>query len=305
MRWLALRFMASDILKIPHLAILPGYNCNFRCAHCGVIGERKSSLSKNEISLLSETINKCRFSSVSFVGGEPTLYISVINQVLAVMKDLGKTEISITTNGAFGESEASGYVVLSAFKKLDRVQLSYDRYHERFLPFENIQHVFKSCLELGIEFSVVLTIQSPMDLVLISKLRKAGEFPIGVQKVLPFGNAKKNRIDYAHPEFDKSVLASACPNRGKISYLCGRGFSLCDVLPFSGLPLKRREQCFFPTADALIKNGVTRRMYSSRFSALLRKSGIPVSSLLPRHSSPCVLCEAILLSRPTGAGKGR
>jgi hypothetical protein len=154
------------------------------------------------------------------------------------------------------------------------------------------------------KFSVVLTIQSPMDLVLVSKLRTVGNFPIGIQKVLPFGNANKNGIDYAHTSFDKSVLASFCPNRGKIAYSCGQGFSLCDVLVSSSVFGKNKKGWFYSTLEGLTKSRFSWIMASCKFSDLLRKYKIPVSKLLPKHSSPCTLCEMVFLSRDTGKLKG-
>lgn len=287
--------------KISQLVILTGYNCGFKCAHCGVSGDRRLHLSGKETALLHGTINRYKFRTVSFVGGEPTLYIPEINSVIAGIKDTSSTEIYITSNGSFAGTAAAAAATLSSFSKLDRVQLSYDKYHAEFLPFNNVGHVYRSCRKLGIEFSVVLTIQSPLDLALLSKLRTAGNFPIGVQKVLPFGNAKKNGIDYSHTEFDRSVLRSACPNKGKISYLCGRGFSLCDVLAFSGELPKSRKDRFFPSVRELLEDKFSHDMHSRRFSRLLESAGIPINTLLPKHSSPCTLCETILLSKsPSG-----
>ena len=282
--------------KISQLVILPGYACNFKCAHCGTAGDRRLHLSDKEIRLLHRTVNDFGFRSVSFAGGEPTLYIDEINRVLSGFAELKKINVSITTNGHFATTVAKAAGLLAAIKKLDKVRLSYDRFHKQFLPYAHVRNLYEACRGSGVDFGAILTIQSPLDLVLSKELRMAGDFPIGVQKVLPIGKAKSNSVGYAHMEFDAAVLREMCPNRRKISYLCGRGFSVCDVsISFKEFK-KHPERYLRPSAGELLESDFYQRMSTMRFAELLKRCGDPEVQFTPAHSSHCVLCEHIFNS---------
>jgi len=276
------------IARVPGLVILPGYACNFHCAHCVSSGRKKTGLTEREINRLARTISAHKVRSLHFVGGEPTLYKSTINRLIPAAEPGGK--ISITTNGHFAGDEGAAARELASFARLDGVQLSYDRFHAKFLPFANIHNLCEACKKSKIRFSVILTLQSPMDLLLVKELKKAGDFPIGLQKVLPFGAAKLNEIGYAYPAFDKRVLSKKCPNRKKIAYLCGHGFSVCcggpDLRPG---PVKYMH----PTLEAHKKSRFYRMITELTFSRMMTQLGVTAEWLSPEHSSPCTLCARI------------
>ncbi len=282
--------------KISQLVILPGYACNFKCAHCGTTGERRLQLSDKEIRLLHRTVNNYDFRSVSFAGGEPTLYIDEINRVLSGFDELEKIDISITTNGHFAETVAKAAGLIAAIKKLDKIRLSYDRFHKQFLPYTHVRNLYEACRGSGVDFGAILTIQSPLDLVLSKELRQAGDFPIGVQKVLPIGRAKSNNVGYSYTEFNPAVLREMCPNKRKISYLCGRGFSVCDVSISFREFKKHPEKYLRPSAEKLFESDFYQRMATMKFAELLKRCGDPAIKFSPAHSSHCVLCEHIFNS---------
>lgn len=287
---------ARNSNKVSQLVILPGYACNFKCAHCGITGDRRLRLSDSEIKLLQRTVNDHGFKSVAFAGGEPTLYISDINRILSGFEELKKVNVSITTNGHFAETAAKAAELLASLGKLDKVRLSYDRFHKQFLPHTHLRNLYEACRTFGVDFAVILTIQSPLDLILVKELRRAGDFPIGVQKVLPIGRAKSSGVGYAHTVFNADVLNELCPNRKKISYLCGRGFSVCDVsLSFREFK-KHPEKYQCPSVKKLFKSEFYKRMSTMRFSELLKRCGKPEVKLSSVHSSHCALCEHIFNS---------
>jgi len=275
------------------LCILPGYACNFKCAHCSGAFKKPLRLTEREFEAISRAIAEYQVTSLHFVGGEPTLYMKDINRLLAGVTRLKKTKVRITTNGYFGASKAAVREKISSFLKLDYLQLSYDKFHERFLPFAHIKNIYDACLEAGVEFSAAVSIQDPLDLTMVSRLKKLGDFPVGVLKVMPAGAAEKNSLSYRYPSFDGGVLRKKCPNRRIITYMCGEGFtSCCSLLSFG----KDSGLFSHPTMRGHLESGFYRLMERNSFGDIMRLAGISRDTLGPEHSSPCTLC-AHLFSR--------
>jgi len=274
-------------VKIKDIAIEVGDRCNFKCEHCGSGDGKNRKLSKNEISLIQNETLKYKFERLLFVGGETTLYVQEINQVLSGLKTLSNAKVTITTNGHFAKTVPAARAMLSDFLRLDSVQLSYDKFHCKFLPFKRVRNLRNACKSLGIEFSVLTAIQDPMDLVLLKTLWKLDGVRVGISKVLPIGNAKRNNIGMQYPCFNKDVLLERCPGLNSIIYLCGRGFtSCCSVLTRNN----KGDALFGETVDGFLKKPFYSMMASSTFSDLAKKFKVSVNGLGPEYSSHCVLC---------------
>lgn len=279
-------------LETLELTVLPGFKCGFRCAHCAVGPElaAEGRLSRDEIRLLQRTIAEIRPSALTFAGGEPTYYADDINELVSAHPAPESLTVRLTTNGQFAQDKARALGVLRSFKKLDQVQLSYDRFHEDFFPFQKVRHVADACKELPVGFGVLLAVSSPLDLELAGRLRALGDFPITVQKVLPIGDARTNGVAFRHLEFDPKVLAAHCPNRGQVTYICGRGFTICcSSLAFNGA----RRGVVHPALAEHLESPLYRSMMTHDFSGLLARAGIESDSLGPEMSEACTLCEHI------------
>ncbi len=275
--------------SISEMGVVVGYKCNFRCKHCVTLRNKTPSLTAGEKHRLIHTINRHNPRSLLFVGGETTLYIETINEILSGMRALACTKIKITTNGYFSATINSAVETLKAIKKLNAVQLSYDRFHSAHMPIHKVKKLYLACKRLKVDFSVIMTIRSPLEMTGLKELWKIGKFRIGIQKVLPVGEAKRNGIEYSYPSFDKRVLSHFCPNRNKIKYLCGQGFSMCcgNLAYNLRLPIVHR------TVPQHMNSRFYRLITTMNFGVLLKKAGLPATDLLPRHSSECNLCEYI------------
>lgn len=279
-------------LESLELTILPGFKCGFRCAHCAVGPELSAEgrLSQDEIRLLKRTIAEFRPSTLAFAGGEPTYYVEEINELVSAHPAPESLTVRLTTNGQFAQDKARALSVLRSFRKLDQVQLSYDRFHEDFFPLPKAGHVVDACKELNLDFGVILAMASPLDLEIAGRLRALGDFPITAQKVLPVGDALTNNVAFRHLEFDPKVLAEHCPSRGQVTYICGRGFTLCcSSLAFNG----DRRGVVHPTLTEHLESPLFKSMSERNFSELLARSGIRSDTLAPEMSEACTLCEHI------------
>lgn len=279
-------------LGILELTILPGFKCGFRCAHCAVGPELEAEgrLSRDEIQLLKRAIAEIRPSAITFAGGEPTYYVDEINDLVSAHPAPESLTVRLTTNGQFAQDKTRALSALRAFRKLDQVQLSYDRFHEDFFPLAKVSHVVAACAELAVDFGILLAVSSPLDLEIAGRLRALGNFPITVQKVLPIGDARTNDVAFRHLEFDSKVLNDHCPNRGQMTYICGRGFTICcSSLAFNGT----RRDVVHPTLAEHLRSPLFKSMSEHSFSDLLSRSGIRAESLAPEMSDSCTLCEHI------------
>lgn len=288
--------------NLKELGINLGYRCNFRCAHCSVLEDPRLKLSPGEIGLLARTIRRYKFGSLLFVGGEPTLYIDIANSILSKAGDLSGISVRITTNGHFAGTRTKAIKTLSSFLKLDKVQLSYDKYHAQFLPFGNIKNLFEACRTLGMKFNVIAAIENPMEVLLAEELKKSGLFTVAIQKVIPVGRAKINGIRHPFPSFDKKVLRKSCPNHDKVMYFCGRGFSsCCSSLVFNS----GHDGVVHPSVAAHLKSDFYKTVFSSTFGRFAKDLGVRVAELKPEDSMPCNLCEYLfgLQKAKEGAGK--
>lgn len=217
------------------------------------------------------------------------MYRDTINEILSAVRDLSRSRIKMTTNGHFARSVASAVRVLCSFRKLDTVQLSYDRFHAEFLPFVNVKNLYLACKELGLKFCVINTITSPMELLGLKKFRSMGRFKVLVNKAMRVGEAARNGIEYAYPSFDRGVLKRRCPAQGNLAYVCGRGFSVCCA----NLCLETD----FQVAHASITRHKRSRFYrlisGLTLGQLLKRAGLAARGLPPEFSAECNLCVHI------------
>lgn len=253
------------------------------------------NLTESEVHVISAAIKKFNVELVQFTGGETTFYLKNINQILLKAGDLARCRIGVTTNGHFAKTTGAAIKVLQSLCKWDIVQLSYDKFHKKFLPFSRVRNLKRACDKLGKRLTISLSIQSPVDVLLLNKLKGAGIKDVKVQKIISVGAARINGVAFPTLTFDKKVLYKKCPGIKAIIYLCGRGFSNCCVtLSLCG----KYPGVYYPTVEALLKSKFYRLMAENTFGQILRKFNLPKTELQPQHSSGCVLCEYIFNKRP-------
>lgn len=246
---------------------------------------------EDSLKILS-AINKFHPKELHFVGGETTLYVNEVNRIL---RDAGNVpDVRITTNGSFAKSKDEAVGLLSSFKRLNSVELSYDRFHKTFLPKENIKNLYDACRELGKNFGVLVSIESPMDLVLLADLNAVGNFPKTVQYVVPFGEAKKNSLQWKHNFSSAALLEKSCPTREKLIYLCQQGFSVCC----SALTLSTKSRRFAGETPEKFFSGEFYKLVSTRTMGEIKEDlGIRGEIPADRLVSVCTVCAYLFAKK--------
>ena len=295
--------LAGGIPKFKSIAILVGFSCPLRCSHCSArTNIKRSSLTEKELLLLRSTVTGMSPEEILFSGGEPMLYVDTINRIVSAHPRPKNLDVRITTSGYFATSVNRAAQRLSGIHNLKFVQMSYDRFHQKFVPIQNIKNLYMACRESGIDFSVLMAMQSPLDLSLAMKIKEAGDFKIGTIKITEAGEAKKNGIAFEYPTFDKKVWSGHCPNRAKIAYICGKGFSLC--CSYHGF---ESNWCNFvhPTVRAHLSSPFHSIISKRTFGGIKKYFRLSKLKLEPKHTHECTLCgylfdEAIKLGRFSG-----
>lgn len=278
------------------IAVNLGFTCNFACVHCANAFEKRKRLSPEEKRNITSAIRNLRARTLHFIGGEPTLYLKDIAEIVRSSEARRSPSVIIATNGWFAKSKSAAAEMLARIPGLVKVLLSYDKFHARFLPFVNIGYLYEACVGRGVDFGVLCSIETPADILLINKVKGIGRFPVLIQKVLPQGSAKKRHVEYKnYPGFDKKVLRRKCPSRKDLVYICGKGFSVCcSSLVFN----PGMTGVCYKTQEALVKSEFYRLISDKNFSELLSLSGAGREELRPEHSSICNLCDYLMRKPP-------
>ncbi len=220
----------SNLSLAEELNIVPGYYCNKSCSNCiSNSGPDRKGSKLTESAILSIKKNLAEHSplNIAFIGGEPTLYFEIINDLLNYHLNLDKTKVSITTNGWFAKSEDLVEKTLSRIIRLNEVRVSVDTFHGLDLTHEKLCHLEAFCNSKDIKLKVVASITLPIDLVAVTEIVGELNIEIIVQKSIPAGRGKDNGTAFRHLTFDESVLDQKCPGLGNIAYISGKGFSPC------------------------------------------------------------------------------
>lgn len=252
--------------------------------------QRLSRLSEDELRTVIGAVKSLSPRLLLFTGGEPTLYIDDINKVVASHPDPTASEVQITTNGWFARSARSTDAVLGRLIRLNRLQLSFDHFHGSPQTMEQALGLASWCRARGVAFNTSVAITSPTDMIFADELQRGTGERVIYTFVEAAGRARDQRLEYRFDRFQPGVLEATCPGRGTLTYIAGRGFTLCCAnLAFnSGSP-----DFVHPTAEAHFKSRFYDDMSSKTMGQLLETSGLDVSTLNPEHSSPCGLCERI------------
>ena len=149
------------------LALIYTWKCNATCASCcySCSPKRVEKLSLLQaLSLIEETTHIEEIQHLSISGGEPFLYLDEIKILLEELNKTGRTS-NCVTNAFWASTPEKAIDILKDLKRngLTTLSLSYDSYHEKFVPVKHITnalHAAKS-LEINIELNCSRGINDP------------------------------------------------------------------------------------------------------------------------------------------------
>lgn len=145
--------MKKADIKPVILGIIMTHKCPAECRSCGY----ECSPKQNEVLTQKEIFNiidqACKISSIkliAFMGGEPFLFKERLKNCIK-HANLKGFLVRCVTNAFWASSIAKTRKILDDLKKagLTTINVSCDDFHQEYIPFKNIENVYKSALELA------------------------------------------------------------------------------------------------------------------------------------------------------------
>ncbi len=150
------------------LGLIITEHCNIACDHC--LFGAGSNLDAKEMPLadIQHYIN-CMADialreneqfSVALSGGEPLLCRRLLLDSIRYAKNKGAQQISIVSNGYWGEREQGALSIAVELKEagLSNLAFSMDDFHQTHIPLASLRNAISACKEMEIAFSIKTTV---------------------------------------------------------------------------------------------------------------------------------------------------
>jgi hypothetical protein len=105
--------------------------------------------------------------------------------------------------------------------------LSFDRFHGRKLGDPQPRLLAEYCKCRGIKLACIVCLSSIEDLIFAADAEREYGCFVAVQRIDGSGRAKCSGVEFNYPFFDPAVLEKTCQNSGTLSYIHGRGLTVC------------------------------------------------------------------------------
>ena len=214
-------------------------SCNFCCSTRDVVGPKR---------LRRQTIEQCLVAfakepallDFGFTGGDPFLYLDDIKAAIATARRAGVTQpFQMTTSAYWAETEAGVTATLTELSALglNRLMLSYDHEHARWVDAEQILMVCDIAERLGIAIQISATFWNVDEELhdLLPEIAARPHIKVTTHVVTPMGRARRTAAwprRYELPTESKlscgmpgEYLFSVYPD-GEVYPCCSGGFQI-------------------------------------------------------------------------------
>lgn len=151
--------MAPQQTFFQHLIFAYTEKCNARCAHCcsSCGPDRTEKLSPQRVIENLDVLPNLGISSFTLSGGEPFIYFDEIREICLHAKRLN-LKFNLGTNGFWAKNYAYAERIVHLFKSLglDRLLLSYDKYHQNYIEINNIFNLVKAATVVGVNAKITV-----------------------------------------------------------------------------------------------------------------------------------------------------
>ena len=187
--------------------------CTAKCDIC-CFGSTPSDAEKLNIDRVKEYIEESKemeqIKTIAFTGGEPFLIYDELLELICLAKEAGKKPNTIT-NGFWAVSEKVAFERMSQLKEagIDYLSLSYDAYHGKYIPIQNIRNILKATTKLDIPttLSVVKIKGEKVGSILDSIESEIYTTNIKIVPCLPSGRAAEI---FSDDQFDRTIGTADC-----------------------------------------------------------------------------------------------
>lgn len=178
------------------VAVMVTRRCNMSCAHCSVASSPSISNepSDDELIRIVDEILDARVRNIQFTGGEPMLREPLLLRLMETAQARGVSS-SMTSNGYWGKDPVEAEEKLKALRKAGLILLtiSYDPFHEAFLPIEAVQNIGRAAEKQQFTVQVNISrLRNDQDLdQIVGPLEELDCVELRFYDVQPVGRAKQ------------------------------------------------------------------------------------------------------------------
>lgn len=200
------------------------WRCDIRCAHCNQ-EHLKVDLNDDLFELfLTWILVNVGLDEIGITGGEPFLKKDTIENISRFANE-HSLPFSIITNGRWANKYDDIHKQLSKLQDmgLSLVTISTDKYHQKYVPIENLLNILAVCKELDIQTHIYSTLdyanlrentETMEALAYITQEHPNVE--ISSRYSIPVGYSLLNRIN-TNSGFEISELNLTCPQRNQMT----------------------------------------------------------------------------------------
>jgi hypothetical protein len=131
--------------------------CNIRCRHCGYADSLRDS-TVSEIDLINWVTQAVDYGirHIIFTGGEPFIKFNLLKTGFEAVAQAGGTS-GVFTNSSWAKSLQDAKRILGQLPQLTELFLSFDKYHQEFVPLDKVLYAVEAARELEVP-SVIICI---------------------------------------------------------------------------------------------------------------------------------------------------
>ena len=213
--------------------------CNMSCAHCSVESGPKIRAEPSDAELIA-TVNSVAdagLRAIQFTGGEPMIREKILLEMLRLAKKRGLA-CTISSNGFWGKNPATAWRKVRTLKRagLDRITISYDRYHAEFQGPEPALNIARAAEWYDLPFNLNITrvASDPEIAGLIAPFEKRHLLKMRFYDVQVIGRARQLPIAEMRGEvsgFCNACSAPAITDDGRVTACNGPAYFLESSSP--------------------------------------------------------------------------
>jgi hypothetical protein len=151
--------------------------------------------------------------TVSITGGEPFFELSALTDLSSALAEQG-AGVTVITSAFWATSERKAREVLTRIPGVQRLVISFDRFHEEWVPRERIRHAYLTARALNMEAHVRLVRAAPptdTDIELSQYVESFAENDdIEYQRLISYGRASQGIAEAGY----SSSRRERCPSTG-------------------------------------------------------------------------------------------
>jgi hypothetical protein len=270
------------------------------CAHCSVeSGPRvKGEPTEAELVATVNAIADAGIAGIQFTGGEPMIREKLLFDLLKLASGRG-IACTLSSNGFWGKKQATAWRKVRALKRagLDRITISYDRYHAEFQGAEPALNIARACewYDLPLNINITRVSNDPELAALVAPFEKRQHLKMRFYDVQVIGRARQLPIAEMRSEvsgFCNACTTPAITDDGRVSACNGPAYFLTAESPLSIGSLREtplhellERHTDDPILETIRRAGPERLLRELEDAGVRREVGIRSS-----HAGMCDLC---------------